>query len=55
VVSVWESREAQERFRDERLLPAFQEVGVERADMSWSDFDAHSVIAGDLSGKTQPG
>jgi hypothetical protein len=55
VVSVWESREAQERFRDERLLPAFQEVGVERGDMSWSDFDAHSVIAGDLSGATQLG
>src|SRR5438876_6596547 len=49
-ISVWESREAQERFRDERLIPAFQEVGVERGDMRWSDFDAHSIIAGDLSG-----
>jgi hypothetical protein len=50
VISVWESREAQERFRDERLIPAWQEVGVNREDLSWSDFDAHNIIAGDLSG-----
>ena len=55
VISLWESREAQERFRDERLIPAFQEVGVERGDMSWSDFEAHHFIAGDLSGAAQLG
>jgi hypothetical protein len=55
VISVWESREAQERFRDERLLPIFQEVGVERGEMRWSDFETHSVIAGDLSGAAQAG
>ena len=55
VISVWESREAQERFRDERLLPVFQEVGVSRDDMNWSDFEADSVIAGDLSGAAQAG
>ena len=54
VISVWESREAQERFRDERLLPVFEEVGMERGDMSWSDFEAHSFMAGDLSGAAQP-
>ena len=55
VISVWESREAQERFRDERLMPAFQEVGFSREDLTWSDFDVHSFMAGDLSGATQPG
>ena len=55
VISVWESREAQERFRDERLIPAFNELGVSRDDVSWSDFEAHSFMAGDLSGAAQPG
>jgi hypothetical protein len=54
VISVWESREAQERFRDERLLPAFKEVGLSRDDVSWSDFETHSFMAGDLSGATNP-
>jgi hypothetical protein len=55
VISVWESREAQERFRDDRLLPAFKELGMSRDDLTWSDFEAHSFIAGDLSGASQPG
>jgi hypothetical protein len=55
VISVWESREAQERFRDERLIPALNEVGVSRDNMTWSDFEAHSFMAGDLSGAAQPG
>jgi hypothetical protein len=42
-------------FRDERLLPVFQEVGVSRDDMNWSDFEADRVIAGDLSGAAQAG
>jgi hypothetical protein len=49
VITVWESREAHERFRDERLIPAFNELGVSRDDVSWSDFEAHSFMAGDLS------
>ena len=55
VITVWESREAQERFRDERLIPAFNELGVARDGMTWSDFEAHSFMAGDLSGAAQPG
>ncbi len=55
VISVWESREAQERFRDERLMPAFKEIGLSRDDLTWSDFEAHSFMAGDLSGASQPG
>src|SRR2546430_6870272 len=53
VISVWESREAQERFRDGRLIPIWQEVGVSRDHLTWSDFEAQSVIAGDLSGAAQ--
>jgi hypothetical protein len=55
VISVWESREAQERFRDELLIPALDDVGVSRDNMTWSDFEAHSFLAGDLSGAAQPG
>ncbi len=55
VISVWESREAQERFRDERLMPVFQELGLSRDDLTWSDFEAHSFMAGDVSGASQPG
>lgn len=55
VISVWESREAQERFRDERLIPVFMELGVSRDDVTWSDFEAHSFMAGDPSGAAQPG
>jgi hypothetical protein len=44
-----------ERFRDERLLPAFKELGMSRDDLTWSDFEAHSFIAGDLSGASQSG
>jgi hypothetical protein len=29
IVDIWESREAYDRFRDERLLPAMQEAGIE--------------------------
>jgi hypothetical protein len=55
VISVWESREAQERFRDERLFPAFKEVGISRDDVTWTDFEAHSFMTGDVSGAYQPG
>src|SRR5438093_1372588 len=33
IVDIWESREAYDRFRDEKLVPALQEAG---ADMSGS-------------------
>jgi hypothetical protein len=29
IVDIWESREAYDRFRDERLLPAMREAGID--------------------------
>jgi heme-degrading monooxygenase HmoA len=54
VISVWDSREAFERFREERLIPAFAEAGVNRDDVTFSIFEAHSYMAGDLSRAAQP-
>ncbi len=55
VISVWDSREDFERFAQEHLQPAWAEVGVSRDDVSFSIFEAHSFMAGDVSGATTPG
>jgi heme-degrading monooxygenase HmoA len=55
VVSVWESRDAFERFASERLAPAWAEHGISRDDVNFTIFEAHSYMAGDLSGAAQPG
>jgi hypothetical protein len=55
VISVWDSREAFESFAAERLAPAWAELGVSRDDVNISTFEAHSFMAGDLSGSAQPG
>jgi hypothetical protein len=48
VTDVWESREAHERFRDERLFPAIQKVsGRNPADgpmPTITDFEVHNYI-----------
>jgi hypothetical protein len=54
VISVWRTREDFERFRDERVRPAWEEAGVSADDVSFTIFDAHSFIAGDLSEAAQP-
>jgi hypothetical protein len=55
VISVWDSREAFERFATERLASAWAEFGVSRDDVDFTIFEAHSFMAGDLSGAAQPG
>jgi|SRR5512132_1603038 hypothetical protein len=55
VISVWDSREAFESFAGQRLVPAWAEFGVSRDDVTFTIFDAHSFMAGDLSGAAQPG
>ena len=55
VISVWDSREAYESFAAERLAPAWAESGVSRDDVNFTIFEAHSFVAGDLSGAVQPG
>lgn len=54
VVSVWDSRDAFDRFARESLAPAWQEFGVSRDDVTFTIFEAHSFMAGDLSGAAQP-
>lgn len=54
VITVWESRDAWERFSQERLRPAFAEVGVEQQGVQVSVFETHNYMAGDLSGAMQP-
>ena len=55
VISVWDSREDFERFAEERLRPAWGEAGVSPDDVSFSIFEAHSFMAGDVSGAARPG
>jgi hypothetical protein len=55
VISVWDSREAFDRFAAERLRPAWEEFGVSPEDVTFSIFETHSFMAGDLSGAARPG
>jgi hypothetical protein len=55
VISVWESRDAFESFVSERLAPAWEDHGISRDDVNFTIFEAHSYMAGDLSGASQPG
>ncbi len=55
VISVWNSRDDFERFRDERLRPALEKAGASSDQVKISIFDAHSYMAGDLSGAVRPG
>jgi heme-degrading monooxygenase HmoA len=54
VISVWDSREAFERFAAERLASAWAEAGISRDDVEFRFFDVHSYMAGDLSGARRP-
>jgi hypothetical protein len=54
VISVWKSRDDFERFASERLAPAWSESGVSRDDVNFTIYEAHSFVAGDLSGAAQP-
>jgi hypothetical protein len=55
VISVWESREAFERFAADELSRAWSEFGVSRDDVEFTIFEVHSYVAGDMSGALQPG
>jgi hypothetical protein len=54
VITLWESRDAFERFSQERLRPAFAEVGIPQEGVEISIFDVHNYMAGDLSRAMQP-
>jgi hypothetical protein len=46
VLEVWETQEEAQRFREERLLPAFEAVGVEMGDVQPQFWPIHNVMAG---------
>jgi hypothetical protein len=54
VISVWNSRDDFERFASERLAPTWSEFGFTRDDVNFTIYEAHSFVAGDLSGAAQP-
>ncbi len=54
VISVWDSKEALERFFEERLAPACAEAGVSYKSIKRTLFEVHTLVAGDLTGTPQP-
>jgi hypothetical protein len=53
-IAVWESREAFERFRDERLFAAAREAGCTMHNVTKTAFEVHTLLAGDLVATPQP-
>jgi hypothetical protein len=54
VLTVWKSRDHFDRFKSERLAKAWAEVGVNRDDVTFTIFETHTMVAGDLSAVPQP-
>ncbi len=54
VISVWDSKEALDRFFAERLAPAYQEAGLSLDSVKRTLFEVHTLVAGDLTGELQP-
>ena len=53
-ISVWDSQEALDRFVAERLTPAYHEVGLSFDSVKRTQFEVHTLVAGDLTGAPQP-
>ena len=53
-ISVWDSKDAYERFFTERLRPACEPAGVDFTNIKRTVFDVHTLVAGDLTGALQP-
>ena len=50
VITVWDSREARDRFVAERLRPAYEEAGLSLDDATLTEFEVSTLVAGDLTG-----
>jgi hypothetical protein len=50
VISVWESKEALERFFSERLRPVCEPAGVDFDKVKQTVYEVHTLVAGDLTG-----
>ena len=51
-ITVWDSREARDRFLAERLAPAYQAAGHSLDEVTRTQFDVDTLVAGDLVGLT---
>jgi hypothetical protein len=54
VITVWDSRDAVDRFFAERLRPAYEAAGLSLDDVQRTYFEVSSLVAGDLTGTPQP-
>lgn len=54
VISVWDSEDARDRFFAERLAPAYKEAGLSLDSAKRTQFELHTLTAGDLTGVAQP-
>lgn len=50
VASVWDSEDARDRFFAERLAPAYREAGLSLEGVERTQFEVHTLVAGDLTG-----
>jgi hypothetical protein len=53
VISVWDSQEARERFFAERLAPAYEDAGLSFDSIERTQFEVHTLAAGDLTPMAQ--
>ena len=49
-ITVWDSAEARDRFLAERLAPAYQAVGHSLDEVTRTQFEVDTLVAGDLVG-----
>jgi hypothetical protein len=49
-ITVWDSPEDRDRFLADRLAPAYQAVGRSLDEVTRSQFDVDTLVAGDLAG-----
>jgi hypothetical protein len=49
-ITVWDSREARDRFLAERLAPAYEAAGHSLDEVTRTEFEVDTLIAGDLVG-----
>jgi hypothetical protein len=52
-ITVWDTPDDRDRFLAERLGPAYQAVGRSLDDVTRSEFEVETLIAGDLMGMPQ--
>jgi hypothetical protein len=54
MITVWDSPEAQDKFFEERLAPAYEIAGLSLDSVTRTQFEVQMLIAGDLFGAPRP-